>query len=209
MLIRSIEQTSSGVYKLTPDTGSAFFLRTAYLSQLDEASLQSAPRSFTETESEELLTAALAYSAECAAMAYLGRAEHCRASLCAKLLKKGVERQAATAALDYLESIGYIDDRRFAGAWLRSRAIDHTEGRIRLRAELAARGIGSRTAEAALDEFFGDRDEQELCLRAYRKFAKSKGDPLKIRAALLRAGFSPRLIRRCASPSSAADISGV
>lgn len=200
MLIRSIEQTSPGVYKLTPDAGSAFFLRTAYLSRLDGGALEAAAggqQEFGEQESLEILDAALAYAAECTAMAYLGRAEHCRFSLAAKLHKKGVGRQAAEAALDYLESTGSLDDRRFAGAWLRNRSIDHTEGRLRLRAELAARGIERSIAEAALDEFFQEHDEQELCSRACKKIAACKRDPLKIRAALLRAGFSPKLIREC------------
>lgn len=189
MVISEIEQTSPGVCKVTPEGESAFFLRTQYLSLLDEEALLSASY-LNEEQSFDVLNAALIYSVETAAMSYLARAEQCRSGLTAKLERKGMNRKSIQIALDYLEEVGYLDDSRFAGAWLRSRSIDHTEGRIRLAAELALRGIRGNVACRALDEFFTEHDELELCRKAYSKCASFSHDGAQIARALQRKGFS-------------------
>ena len=176
MLIREMVQTLQGVCEITPGAGSAFFLRKEYLSLVDPERI-CAGAEFNDEETSDILNAALIYSAEYAAMTYLARAEHCRAALTQKLIKKNIDRKAIEPALDYLEGVRYLDDERFAGAWLRTRSIDHAEGRIRLAAELASRGVDRNAAKKALDEFFSDHDEMEICRRAYRKVRNLKSDP--------------------------------
>ena len=61
-------------------------------------------------------------------------------------------------------------------------------------AELAARGIARDVASAALDEFFTENDEDEICRKAYEKLSKSKSRE-KLNAALIRAGFSLKMIK--------------
>lgn len=205
MLIRETEQTSPGVWKLTPPDGSAFFLRVDYLSCLSPdvlecsryraASAGESSIEFSDDQYADLLSASLSYSAEMLAMSYLARAEQCRAGLTAKLAKKGLDWQYIQTALDYLEGRGYLSDRRFAGAWLRSRAIDHAEGRLRLGAELAARGIGRDDAAAALDEFFSENDEGELCRKALARGMRTCRDREKLYRSLLRKGFTAAEIR--------------
>lgn len=182
-------QTLQGVCEITPGAGSAFFLRKEYLSLVDPERI-CAGAEFNDEETSDILNAALIYSAEYAAMTYLARAEHCRAALTQKLIKKNIDRKAIEAALDYLEGVRYLDDERFAGAWLRTRSIDHAEGRIRLAAELASRGVDRNAAKKALDEFFSDHDEMEICRRAYRKVRNLKSDPDKIKASLVQKGFT-------------------
>lgn len=186
-------QTLQGVYEITPDAGSAFFLRSEYLSHVDPERLR-AGAEFNDEESADILNAALIYSAEFAAMTYLARAEHCRYGLTQKLLKKEIDKKAVETALDYLERVHYLDDQRFAGAWLRTRAIDHAEGRIRLAAELASRGVERNAAKQALDEFFEDHDQMDICRRALKKLRAVKRDPEKIRNSLMQKGFSIREI---------------
>ncbi|MGN0730221.1 regulatory protein RecX [Treponema sp.] len=168
-------------------------MRTDYLSLLD-ASVLCDGAEFSDEEAADLLEAALAYAAETAAMSYLSRAEQCRFGLERKLHAKGIEKSAVNKALDYLEGCGYLSDERFAGAWLRNRAIDHTEGRIRLAAELASRGIESGISKRALDEFFSDRDEFDICRRAYKKQRLFESNAEKIKAALIRKGFTLKQI---------------
>ena len=194
MIIQELKQTLSGVYEITPEAGSAFFLRATYLNSVSEERL-CIHETFTDEETADILNAALIYSVEVAAMSYLSRAEHCRSALTAKLLKKGMDKDAIDSALDYLESIHYLDDGRFAGAWLRSRSIDHVEGRIRLSAELAVRGINRSIARNALDEFFATHDEHELCRIALNKCLRQKKSEEKIYASLQRSGFSIKEIR--------------
>ena len=182
-------QTLQGVCEITPGAGSAFFLRKEYLSLVDPERI-CAGAEFNDEETSDILNAALIYSAEYAAMTYLARAEHCRAALTQKLIKKNIDRKAIEPALDYLEGVRYLDDERFEGAWLRTRSIDHAEGRIRLAAELASRGVDRNAAKKALDEFFSDHDEMEICRRAYRKVRNLKSDPDKIKASLVQKGFT-------------------
>ncbi len=200
MTISEIEQTAPGVWKIMPSGGSAFFLREDYLSSLpadtlEEARFSTFPLEFPEAAYKDLLSAALCYSAEQMAMDYLARAEQYRRSLTAKLSKKGHDSKDIERALDYLEGKGYLDDRRFAGAWLRSRAINHAEGRLRLGAELSARGISRSDANAALDEFFSDHDENALCRKALERTRKFCTVREKIIQSLIRKGFTTTQIR--------------
>ena len=195
MTLSEIEQTAPGVWKITPSGGSAFFFRDAYLvslspDQLEEVRYASFPLELADEPYKDMLSAALSYNAERMAMAYLARAEQCRTALTAKLSKKGCAGRDIAAALDYLEACGYLDDRRFAGAWLRSRSIDHAEGRRRLAAELAARGIAREDARAALDDFFSDHDEGELCRKALERSMKTCRDRNRLFRSLLRKGFT-------------------
>ena len=181
------------MYEITPSVGSAFFLRACYLSLLTKENLF-AGAELSDEEASDLLNAAVVYGAEFAAMTYLARAEHCRAGLERKLLKKGIEKSAVKKALDYLEQCGNLSDERFAGAWLRSRSIDHAEGRIRLAAELASRGVDRVASKKALDEFFSEKDELEICRRAYKKCRLFKNDLDKIKASLVQKGFTLKQI---------------
>ncbi len=183
------------MFEITPDSGPAFFLRSEYLSSVSPERL-CIGEDFSDEESEDILNAALVFSAEKAALSYLGRAEHCRASLSRKLIQKGISKEAVDASLDFLEKKGLLSDRRFSDAWLRSRAINHAEGRARLSSELSFRGVKKKDIEDALDEFFKSRNEMELCKKAYQKLLSSSKSlsPDKIMSSLLRKGFSFKMI---------------
>ncbi len=220
LILRDVKkQTSDGVYKLTPEKGSAFFLRTAYLKTIShdrlvpvtdglgendslfvsDGCLKAGVRGiFNEEEKEELINAAYVFACETQAMSYLSRAEQCRMNLSKKLVSKGFSLPVIQEALDFLEQKDYLSDLRFAGAWLRNRYIDHAEGRRKLSAELAQRGISRENAKCALDEFFAEHNEFDLCKRAYKKYmrtASSVSDE-KIFASLSRHGFSAANIKK-------------
>ncbi len=209
VVIQEIEQTSPGVYKLTPEAGSAFFLRAEYFLQDESLNFISrftcrlCPQS-EEPEpvvEEDILYASLCYAAESAAMTYLARAEQYRVSLAKKLLAKGIDKNVIKVALNHLEEVGYLDDYRFAGAWLRNRSIDHAEGRTRLEAELFSRGVKREDAKRALDEYCASVDEESVCRRALEKLLRKKVPSEKHYAALVRLGFSSSTIRSILSGS--------
>ena len=127
------------------------------------------------------------------ALALLARCEQCRAGLERKLLQKGYSKLTVAGVLDALEERGLLDDLRFARAWLNSRRIGHYEGRTRLLSELAARGIGKETAKKAVDAFFEEFDEEEICARAVKKFLSQGKSGEKLMASMIRAGFSWKL----------------
>ena len=188
-----VESSYSGMFKLTPEEGSAFFVRKEYLPEglfeRIDVGLE-----FDDEETDSLLDAGLTCAVELKAVGYLARAEQSRFGLTRKLIEKKYDKKYVEAALTYLEWRGYLSDLRFATAWLNTRKINHFEGRSRLAAELAARGIARDVAGKALDEFFTENDEDELCRKAYEKLSKSKADE-KLIAALLRSGFSMKQIK--------------
>ena len=194
MVIKSIAETSySGMFKVAPEDGSAFFVRADYLPDglFDRID---AGADFNEAETESLLDAGLTCAVELKAVGYLARAEQSRFGLTRKLIEKKYDKKYVEAALTYLEGRGYLSDLRYATAWLNTRKINHYEGRSRLAAELAARGIARDVAGKALDEFFTENDEDEICRKAYEKLSKSKSGE-KLTAALMRAGFSLKMIK--------------
>ena len=92
--------------------------------------------------------------------------------------------------LDALEERDFLSDRRFARAWLNSRRIGHYEGRSRLLSELAARGIDKEISKEAVDSFFEEFDEEEICRKAAKKFVAQGKSGEKLMASMQRAGFS-------------------
>ena len=194
MVIKSIAETSySGMFKVAPEEGSAFYVRAEYLPEgLFERIDVGAE--FDETDTDSLLDAGLTCAVELKAVGYLARAEQSRFGLTRKLIEKKYDKKYVEAALTYLEGRGYLSDLRFATAWLNTRKINHFEGRSRLASELAARGISREVATTALDEFFTENDEDEICRKAYEKLSKSKSGE-KLTAALMRAGFSLKQIK--------------
>jgi len=195
MIIKSITETSySGMYKLSPQEGPAFFIRSDYLPSLKIEDMVSGS-TFNEEETEELLDAGLICLVELKAVTYLARAEQSRFGLTQKLINKKYEKKYIEAALNYLQSRSYLSDQRYASAWLHDRKINHFEGRSRLAAELTGRGISREISGKALDEFFQENDESEICKKAYQRFVKQGKEGEKLIAALMKAGFTYKLIK--------------
>ena len=194
MIIKSIAETSySGMFKVAPEEGSAFYIRKEYLNDglFERVNIGA---EFDEEETGNLLDAGLTCAVELKAVTYLARAEQSRFGLTRKLIEKKFEKKYVEDALTYLEGRGYLSDFRYSTAWLNTRKINHFEGRSRLAAELASRGISRDVATKALNEFFEENDENEICCKAYEKFSETKsGD--KLIATLIRAGFSLKQIK--------------
>ncbi|MBO7123717.1 MAG: regulatory protein RecX [Treponema sp.] len=130
------------------------------------------------------------------ALSLLARCEQCRSGLERKLLQKGFSKGTVDGVLDALEERKLLDDLRFARAWLNSRRIGHLEGRTRLLAELSARGISKETSKKAVDDFFEEFDEDEICARAVQKFLAQGKSGDKLVSAMTRAGFSFKMSQK-------------
>ena len=89
------------------------------------------------------------------ALALLVRREHSRKELARKLADRGIEAEAASAAIERLTGDGWQSDARFADMLVRTRAA-HGQGPVRIRAELGMHGLDSDTIEAAMSGFDGD-----------------------------------------------------
>lgn len=197
MVIKTREQISPEVLKISSDAGSAFFLRTVYLSLVDEEEIFPCAE-FSGEKEDDIIDAALSYSAEVKAEEYLSRSEQSRFALSRKLLNKKHGKKHIEKALDYLEEKNFLSDLRFSRAWLSLRKLNHFEGRTKLSAELASRGIGKEDSEKALDEFFSENPEEELCRKCYEKLSRnpSSGNQEKKIRSMRQKGFSYSLIKR-------------
>ncbi len=204
MVIASVQEVSTGCLKIITGSGPSFFVRINYLSLVRPEEITEGTE-FTEEKENDILDAGLAFAAEKKAVDYLARAEQSHLGLYRKLIAKKFDENAVNRALEYLEIKGYLSDRRFARAWLNNRKIAHSEGRSKLASELAARGIGREDARSALDEFFENNSEDDLCARALAKCRRLKKNEEKTIEYLLRSGFSYPMIKAAIDSGSLPD----
>lgn len=198
LIILSKEQISQEVIKITSNAESVFFIRTAYLKLVkSEEIIENAE--FLDAKENDILNAVFSFAAESKALEYLSRAEYSRFLLTKKLIEKKYEKQFIENALDYLEYKNYLSDERFCRAWLNSRKINHSEGRIKLSAELSVRGIDRKLSEKVLNEYFKENSEYELCKKDAKKAQKNLVDPQKIIRKLISHGFSYSMIKKVLS----------
>ena len=132
------------------------------------------------------------------ALALLVRREHSRKELTRKLQARGIENEAAVAAVDKLSEAGWQDDTRFAENLVRIRS-NTGYGPIHIRAELGTHGLDSEQIAAAMDTFEGDWAEKARDL-VCRRFGETglQELPQRRKAAdlLARRGFDGDIIRR-------------
>lgn len=113
--------------------------------------------------------------------------EHSRQQLRLKLLQRSFPAEEADLVLDDLEEMSLLDDRRFAETWVHARLRRNPEGKVRLAAGLASRGVSRDVADDVLSGISTD----EALERAYGKLAaRPSMTREKIVAALMRKGFS-------------------
>ncbi len=150
--------------------------------------------------SESLRQADELYRCRRKALDLLARSEQCRRGLEAKLARKGWSRPAISTALDRLESAGFLDDRRFAEAWVRSRLTGRPEGQSKLIGSLMSRGVAGGTARAAVESVFsemGEDTDSRMLERAWQKVSRRRNiTEEQLIASLVRRGFAPGTVRR-------------
>jgi len=131
------------------------------------------------------------------ALGLLVRREHSRKELTRKLRVRGVEPDAAAAAVDRLTEDGWQDDASFAELLVRSRA-NTGYGPLHIRAELGTHGLDSDAIATAMAAFEGDWTENARDLVQRRFGAAGPVDlPQRRKAAdlLARRGFDGDSIR--------------
>lgn len=196
MTVSSVEQGAvSEVLTIGLSDGSFFRLRLSYLERVD--SLPPLGQPVSEAGLADCLGAAAAYEAELAALRLVSLREHSRHLLSAKLMKRGHGGGAIRISLDRLESLGLLDDERFAAAWLAARRAARPEGRAKLLSGLLSRGVARETAERVLRCAFSEEAELDA---ARRCLSRVRGElevlDLSVLRKLRSRGFSANTIRR-------------
>jgi regulatory protein len=106
------------------------------------------------------------------ALDLLARREHSRLELERKLAARDFPDTVIAAALDALEQSGVLVTARFAESFIRSR-VAKGQGPLRIRAELAQRGV----AEAAAEELLRSADVDWLALTRTVRRKRFGADP--------------------------------
>jgi regulatory protein len=115
----------------------------------------------------------------------------------ARLEDRGYSPDDIAEALARLLESGALDDRRVAGAYVRTAVKVKGRGRLRINQELLHMGIQKEIAAEALGEVFGELDERTLIDAAIRKklrgrpAPKDQGEQVRLYQFLMRQGFSP------------------
>ena len=141
-------------------------------------------------------------SAYAAAVGYLARRSHSRQELKNKLFRKGFPGREIYQALDRLEELGYVDDRKFAVEFARYRLRQSPRGKRLLTMELVQRGVARDIIEDVLPEAFEEFPEDNLVADLVTKWRRTRGDDYarndiaKLAQSLARKGFNWDAIRR-------------
>lgn len=101
--------------------------------------------------------------------------------------------------IEKLRIKGYIDDVKFAEAWVRSRVATKPSSRRKLELELRQKGVVPAIIESALQSDDSDHDELDALRRIVTKRRSRYSDPQKFMAYLARQGFSYDAIKHVLS----------
>jgi regulatory protein len=125
-----------------------------------------------------------------------------RHELTDRLRRRGISAVVVAAVTADLERQGLLDDDRFAGAWVRTRLALRPSGPVRLRAELAQKGVAREVITRALGETLSSQEEGTLAedlartrLRRYRRLPPEVAYR-RLAGVLARRGFSTGVIAR-------------
>lgn len=119
------------------------------------------------------------------------RSEHCTAELMAKLRTWKITPEDTEAIIYSLQRRRFVDDGRFARAFVRDKYRFNRWGRIKIRMELRAKHIPADIIDAAMDEI-----DEEIYIAGLKALINSKmrvargDDAFKIRQKIFRAAVS-------------------
>ena len=130
------------------------------------------------------------------ALSLLDLAEHSAFMLRTKLRQRGFEAPVVESVIAQLKEKNYLDDRRFAEVWVRSRLKRNPAGKSVLVSGLRAKGVSAQDAEEAVSEVLDEEALLEGARKVYNKAARKKNStPEKIKAAMVQKGYSLSVIR--------------
>lgn len=140
-----------------------------------------------------------------AAMRILQHRFNSEVELRRKLRVKNFERDEIDSTIVRLRAEKWLDDERFAGAFVRTRA-NKKVGKLRIRRELHAAGVSRSDADHAVTENIDPEREQEalreLCQKKARMLGRRHGEAYlttsegrnKLAAYLLKQGYDAALV---------------
>ncbi len=144
------------------------------------------------------------------AEAYCSAAEHCRSEVRAMLERHGAEKPDIDLILDYLVKEGFIDESRYAGAFVHDKVRFAKWGRVKIAQALWQKRIPQDITDAALESI--DDDEYMTALKdvVKAKFRTVKGATeyerkMKTMRSVCSRGYEPPLVRKVLDLSDLPD----
>lgn len=188
MLVTKIQAVTKQKYRIELDGQPAFVIYKGELSRYGIKEGQEIPGPVYQ----ELVGQVLTKRAKLRAMHLLESMDRTRAELERKLQAGEYPREAVEAALAYVESFGYLDDRRYARHYVECKK--EGRGKARLKMELAQKGVDRSIIEEVLEEAELD-DCRDTIRELVRKRRRGSGpmddrERQRIYGYLMRKGFS-------------------
>lgn len=125
------------------------------------------------------------------AMSLCAGREYCTGDIREKLHSWGITGDECDKILSVLKKEGFLDDRRYASAFVSDRLRQNKWGKIKIASMLRSRGIDDKIITNALEEI--DNDEYQRIIReeiiSHRRTIKSK-NKYDLKGKLLRFGMS-------------------
>ncbi|MDP2808323.1 MAG: regulatory protein RecX [bacterium] len=119
-----------------------------------------------------------------------------------KLAKNGIEKAEIETVCSELETIGLLDDVKFARDWIENRQHFRPMGVIRLRQELFVKGIDREIVDQAISDYKSNADElpaaQDLARRKLKLYRNLDDNAAKRRLAgfLARRGYEVSIVSK-------------
>lgn len=198
MLVTQISEVSKSRSRIYLDGQFAFILYKGELRQFQIKEGQE----LTEECYRQIMTQILPKRAKLRSMNLLQSRDYTRKQLEDKLKQGEYPQECIEEALSYVESYGYIDDRRYAGDYIEYHI--QTKSRMRIETDLMRRGISKEVIRQAFEKLSGlgvVQDEAALIRdllnkRKYCADTATKQEQQKMYGFLYRKGFSPEVIVR-------------
>ncbi len=195
MIITRIEPLTKTKFRIYIDGEPAFVLYKGELKRFNIAEEEE----ISELTVEKINKEVILKRAKLRAMHLLEDMDRTEKALRDKLRQGGYPDSAIDGAVAYVRSFGYLDDTRFAENFVLSRK--GSKSRREIQALLAQKGVPADTAQAALEQIYGEDGEQDSIRQILRK---KKLDPEqadeqtlhKIYAYLARKGYRYEDIRQ-------------
>ena len=143
---------------------------------------------FTKDELEQLKKSAVQDKAYDRALSLIARRPRSRWELEDYLKRKDSEPEIIEKTLNKLSDSGYVDDVKFAQAWVRTRRLLKPTSKRRLQQELRQKRVDNEAIEKVLEE--DEADEREVLRSLVERKAKRYPDKLKFMQYLLRQGYN-------------------
>lgn len=141
----------------------------------------------------EIIEEVLTKRAKLRALHLLEQGDRTKKDLEEKLLKNGYPPEAAEAALAYVESFHYIDDKRYALSYIQNQS--GRKGRARIQMELRRKGVPQEYIDQAFQEMEEETDTEAVIRELVQKKRRGQGpmdekEKQRLYGFLLRRGFS-------------------